>query len=426
MTLTHGADADELQRIAAELDNLGRRASAIGDTGAARLVVLADVWRGEDVEQFERRWRVARSSLEACAATLAGLSSGLAEQAQQQEQGSGGDRARAGIVPVAPAAPVPAGPPPAVPPTGPPPSGESSFDEDVRGTEGQPVDRDLWDLAFYAQGTRHPLHGVPVMGYQQPPLPEGYTQPGPAEIAELGLDPLRFGPDSTPQAYLFQTPDGGYVVAFQGSVEGMDWVTNGRQALGADDPQYALAMDLAVQVNEATGGDVTFTGHSLGGGFAAAAAMATGQPAVTFDASGIHDDTAAAAAELRGDGATAASVTAEASEGQMRAYRMETDGLTNVQEGTRLPDAPGTAITLETPPSLGRDISVGVGAAGGGIVGGVVGGVTGLFDGDLFDVGDDVVEGVQDGAEIGVAVGDGVWGHSWSPMDEAMEDRYPD
>ena len=58
--------------------------------------------------------------------------------------------------------------------------------------------------------------------------------------------------------------------------------------------------------------------------------------------------------------------------------------------------------------------------------GGAVGGVTGLFDGNPFDVGDDIAEGAQAGARTGVAVGEGVWGHSWSPMDDAMEERYPD
>ena len=367
-----------------------------------------------------RDWRVAERSLDDCAAMLTTMADLMTEQAEEQLDASDGAGA---VLTAAPAAPRPAGPP--SPPPEQPPTG-STFDEDVRGTEGQPVDRELWQIAFHAQGTEHPLHEVDMFGYDQPPLPEGYTAPSAEEIAALGLDPTDFGPDSSPQAYLVRTPDGGYVVAFQGSVEGEDWVTNGRQAFGHDDPQYQRAMELAVEVNEASGGNVTFTGHSLGGGFAAAAAMATGQPAVTFDASGVHDNTAAAAAEMRGDGSTAASVQAEASQGQMRSYRMETDGLTNVQEATGLPDAPGTPITLETPPSLGRDITVGATGAGGALVGGAVGGVTGLFDGNPFDVGDDIAEGAQAGARTGVAVGEGVWGHSWSPMDDAMEERYPD
>lgn len=420
MTLTHGADAARLRQIAAQLRGQAKLTSRIGAEGGARTSVISGVWEGRDREDFVRDWRVAERSLDDCAAMLTTMADLMIEQAEEQLDASDGAGA---VLTAAPAAPRPAGPP--SPPPEQPPTG-STFDEDVRGTEGQPVDRDLWEIAFHAQGTRHPLHGVPVFGYDQPPLPEGYTAPSAEEIAALGLDPADFGPDSSPQAYLVRTPDGGYVVAFQGSVEGEDWVTNGRQALGQDDPQYQRAMELAVEVNDATGGNVTFTGHSLGGGFAAAAAMATGQPAVTFDASGVHDDTAAAAAEMRGDGATAASVQAEASQGQMRAYRMETDGLTNVQEATGLPDAPGTQITLETPPSLGRDITVGATGAGGALVGGAVGGVTGLFDGNPFDVGDDIAEGAQAGARTGVAVGEGVWGHSWSPMDDAMEERYPD
>ncbi|WP_434966422.1 hypothetical protein [Janibacter indicus] len=438
MTLTHGADAARLRQIAAQLRGQAKLTSRIGAEGGARTSVISAVWEGPDRDDFVRDWRVAERSLDDCAAMLTTMADRMTEQAEQQLDAS---NEMGGPAPAAPPTPSPEQPtdprPPGMPgPTGPPegvdvdqlpyytrsPEG-STFDDEVRGTEGKPVDKDLWDLAFYAQGTEHPLWGIPVVGYTQPPLPEGY------EIADpeaLGLDPNKFGPNSNPQAYLFQTPDGGLVVAFQGSVEGQDWVTNGRQAFGHDDPQYQRAMELAVEVNEASGGNVTFTGHSLGGGFAAAAAMATGQPAVTFDASGVHDNTAAAAAEMRGDGSTAASVQAEASQGQMRAYRMETDGLTNVQEATGLPDAPGTPITLETPPSLGRDITVGATGAGGALVGGAVGGVTGLFDGNPFDVGDDIAEGAQAGARTGVAVGEGVWGHSWSPMDDAMEERYPD
>lgn len=420
MTLTHGADAARLRQIAAQLRGQAKLTSRIGVEGGARTSVISGVWEGPDREDFVRDWRVAERSLDDCATMLTTMADLMTEQGDQQTDASG--EAGAVLTGQAPAAPRPAGPP-----SPPPERGDgSTFDEDVRGTEGKPVDRDLWQIAFHAQGTRHPLHDVEMFGYEQPPLPEGYTAPTDEEITALGLDPADFGPDSTPQAYLVRTPDGGYVVAFQGSVEGEDWVTNGRQAFGHDDPQYQRAMELAVEVDEATGGNVTFTGHSLGGGFAAAAAMATGQPAVTFDASGVHENTAAAAAEMRGDGSTAASVQAEASQGQMRAYRMDTDGLTNVQEATGLPDAPGTPITLETPPSTARGISVAAGAVGGSVVGGAAGVIGGLFDGNPFDVGADAAAGAATGAAVGAQAGDGIWGHSWTPMDEAMEERYPD
>jgi acetyl esterase/lipase len=53
--------------------------------------------------------------------------------------------------------------------------------------------------------------------------------------------------------------------------------------------QYWDATALADQVNQAVGGaDLTMTGHSLGGGLAAAAALETNRPAVTFNAAGLN------------------------------------------------------------------------------------------------------------------------------------------
>lgn len=430
MSLTHGADAERLKGIAGQLRVQSRRAVAVREDGSGRLGVLQGAWAGEDLESFVRRWQVSARALDECAERLESAAALMLEEADQQiaaSDGAGGGSQGLGItMGIGPGAPTgPSGIAPAGPsgpaPTGPPDNSESegsTFDEDIRGTEGQPVDKDMWELAFHAQGTEHPLHGVPGFGYERPPVPEGYSEVTGSDIEALGLDPASFGADAQPQAYLYETPDGGYVVAFQGSVEGGDWVTNAEQALGFESEQYTAAMELAVEVNDATGGEVTFTGHSLGGGLASAAGMATGQPAVTFDSSGVHPETAAAAAELRGGGATAESVTTEAGQGQMRAYSMSTDGVTTAQEATELPDAPGTQIVLETPESWQRDVSRGAGAVGGAHVGVAVG----LFDGEPFDVIEDAREGAQAGAEVG----DGAWGHSWDPMTEALEERYPD
>lgn len=414
MAVSHGADAGALLRIAAQLRVQAHRASTAKDQGRGQLRSLHGAWEGPDLENFAEGWQGAERSLSTCAERLTLMADLMVEQAEQQIEasGAGGGLVGAGGVGFPPAGGGGPGR------SGGPSEAESTFDEDVRGTEGQPVDKDLWYLAFHSQGDQHPLHGVPGFGYDVPDLPEGYSQVSDDDIEALGLDPADFGPHSNPQAFLYQTPDGGYVVGFQGSVEVGDWVTNGRQALGFDDPQFQAAMELGAQVNEATGGNVTFTGHSLGGGLASAAALATGQPAVVFGASGVHPNTAAAAAEIRGEGAAGESVLSEASQGQIRAYTLETDGVTNGSAAVGAPAAPGTQIVMETPDSWQRDVVTGVS----GTLGGIVGGVGGLFDGDPFDVAEDV----QQGAEIGVALGEGAWGHSWDPYTEAMEERYPD
>ncbi len=86
-----------------------------------------------------------------------------------------------------------------------------------------------------------------------------------------------------------------FVLAFDGTDDLGDWYTNFAQ--GAAGPlvptQYGEATNVAEQVSRAVGGaELTITGHSLGGGLASAAALATNRPAVTFNAAGLNDLTA--------------------------------------------------------------------------------------------------------------------------------------
>ncbi|WP_139422857.1 PAAR-like protein [Chryseobacterium mulctrae] len=90
---------------------------------------------------------------------------------------------------------------------------------------------------------------------------------------------------------------GQYFVAFRGSEpKGMqfyhDWfIEDGGQAFGAQTPQIKKTMDLSKKMDEATNGNVSFTGHSLGGGNSAMASYYTGLPAYTFNTRGVHDNT---------------------------------------------------------------------------------------------------------------------------------------
>ncbi|HEX7917057.1 FG-GAP-like repeat-containing protein [Rudaea sp.] len=83
--------------------------------------------------------------------------------------------------------------------------------------------------------------------------------------------------------------DGATVVAFRGTrpLVLADDVNDFRQAFNLDSKQYDQTQRLAAKIYSQTGGDVTFTGHSLGGGEAAAAAYYTGADAVTFNAAGL-------------------------------------------------------------------------------------------------------------------------------------------
>lgn len=87
-----------------------------------------------------------------------------------------------------------------------------------------------------------------------------------------------------------------YIFANRGTESGgagfRDWITNFLQAFGYKDAQFAKAVDVGRVLYDQLGGNMTFTGHSLGGGLAAAQAMAVQNGrAITFNAEGLSDGT---------------------------------------------------------------------------------------------------------------------------------------
>jgi len=102
---------------------------------------------------------------------------------------------------------------------------------------------------------------------------------------------------------LFQEKNTGSIcLAFRGteplSIE--DWKDDIHQAVSGFvngtskqyDAAIRLAMDLSAKLEE-KGTQLSFTGHSLGGGLATAAALATGREAIVFDAAGVSSGTIA-------------------------------------------------------------------------------------------------------------------------------------
>jgi hypothetical protein len=79
------------------------------------------------------------------------------------------------------------------------------------------------------------------------------------------------------------------VLAFAGTdlMSGADWSTNGNQAYGHDTAQYNSGIRYAASIS----GNLVLTGHSMGGGIAAAAAIITGRDATTFNAADVHTNT---------------------------------------------------------------------------------------------------------------------------------------
>ncbi|MDE0451524.1 MAG: Ig-like domain-containing protein [Gammaproteobacteria bacterium] len=124
--------------------------------------------------------------------------------------------------------------------------------------------------------------------------------------------------------------NGHYYLVFRGTQGGSfrNWWANLRQALGFPSSQYKQAIELAQAVYQKLRGNVTFVGHSLGGGLASAARFAiAGSRAITFNAAGLHS-------RYRTD-----------EPGEIRAHHIRGDPLSVVQDLVPfLPEAAGTRI----------------------------------------------------------------------------------
>lgn len=145
-------------------------------------------------------------------------------------------------------------------------------------------------------------------------------------------------------ATLFRnTLTGEYVLGFRGT-DGFvnpDNISNLQQGLGISSEQYRQATRLARDVNRnsAVDGNLSFVGHSLGGGLASAAALATGQDAQTFNAAGLSEGEQARIAEQFGRQTP-----------NVTAYYIQGEVLSTLQDSTPLtPNAFGRRIALEAP-----------------------------------------------------------------------------
>lgn len=224
-----------------------------------------------------------------------------------------------------------------------------TFAERVDGQQAQAIDLELMEIANAVYDPN-----VDSVG--------NWTRVGNAELQAAGIDPALFEtPDTGFRAGLFTDGDGNYVLGFSGSnATWQDWVENNfAQGLGLFAEQYDQAPALAQLVGNSTLGDPTgqstliergalvTTGHSLGGGLSATASLVAGIPAVTFDASGVHDQT------MEHLGLDPAQAKAAAEDGLIRRYNVAGDPLTAAQEDVwglnNIPDAPGFEITLDDP-----------------------------------------------------------------------------
>ncbi len=104
-----------------------------------------------------------------------------------------------------------------------------------------------------------------------------------------------------------------------------DWATNIKQGMGLETKQYDQAMRLGRTVgNVLSGEDIVIVGHSLGGGLASAGVAVSGMKGYTFNAAGLHPNTAARRGGMSNDEA-AKLIQAQTVEGEIL-YKVQRDG----------------------------------------------------------------------------------------------------
>jgi Protein of unknown function (DUF2974) len=218
----------------------------------------------------------------------------------------------------------------------------TTFADEVRGTEAKPVD---FAMAKLAQDS-YKSHVS-----DRPPV-DGWTALSDQQMRQVGIDPkLMSDKKSGFDAAIYTDNDGRYVVAFRGTDQGKDWKTNLGQGLGFETTQYNLAVQLGSQAKVAFGENVAFVGHSLGGGLASAAMVATDSPGMTFNAAGLTDKS------MKRLGLDPDAVRQEVENGQIRNYQVKGEILTHMQEKaipTRwvMADAIGRDMPLPDPQPL--------------------------------------------------------------------------
>lgn len=132
--------------------------------------------------------------------------------------------------------------------------------------------------------------------------PDGYRNATEEDLKKLGLNSEMIEhprdranhnkPTDFRAAVFINGKTGVPLVAFKGTTSLEDWKTNFSQGVGNRTFYYDQAQKIARQVAlSPMGAGAHLTGHSLGGGLAAAAARASGLPATTFNAAGLHAKT---------------------------------------------------------------------------------------------------------------------------------------
>ena len=347
MLYRKGADPEALERAARELTACATEVEGIRSTAARALAVIGGAWAGDDARSAQESWRSTSADLVAFGSTLESMSRRLTDNARAQ-RGTSGDGVPLPEPPALPGLPglfpglLGSGSAGAEAVAEPTPLGEQA-----RGKTPQDIDLELAHLAD---------------NVYDPSEVDGWTPLDAAALEELGIDRDRLHRGDGFDAAVYRNDSGQYVLAFAGTSSLTDWGTNLQQGVGALSGQHLQAIALAQGLAGAVGSEnMVITGHSLGGGLASTASVATDIPAVTFNAAGVHPNTVLAASALGDSNGYSA--------GQIRNYHVRGEMVTTLQNplgsfvdhlplvgDDPLPNALGTQIALD--PASGPEITV--------------------------------------------------------------------
>lgn len=342
MLYRKGADPEALERTARELTACATEVDGIRSTGTRALAVIGRSWGGDDAQSAQESWRATSASLTALGSTLHTMSRRLTDNARAQRAtsqsaaGPAGPSAPFGLFPRLGGAGTLGGllarPTP--------------FADQARGTSPRAIDLTLADIA---NNVYHPGQV------------DGWTPLDADALRTLGINPDGLHARNGFDAAVYRNTDGQYVLAFAGTTSMSDWGTNLEQGVGLPSGQHERAIHLAQDLARSVGSEnMVITGHSLGGGLASTASVATDIPAVTFNAAGVHPNTVAEAERLGGS-------DAGYSPAQIRNYHVRGEMLTTLQNplgsfvdhvplvgDSPLPNALGTQIAIN--PAHGPEI----------------------------------------------------------------------
>jgi RHS repeat-associated protein len=199
--------------------------------------------------------------------------------------------------------------------------------------------------------------------YEGRKAPSGWREVTDEELGAKGLSRDMFSTEAGFSASLYVNDRRQeFALSFRGSDTREDFEkANFPQAVGVETDQYHRAAELAGRVRDSfgNGSNLTMTGHSLGGGLAAVAAIATGSKAVTMNAAGVHASTllmASGGGGLPSNGQTAngrriAEALVESSfraaySNQITNYHIQGEIVTSLQTLPFVPSAQGRQVAI--------------------------------------------------------------------------------